>query len=155
MITLNTFRDFAKSFRKGLLLTLNFSVLNHAKVLLLNGFQLMGPLLQFIISKTNNKQSENKCACLKKCQKWCLTKSISVRRWMMWNLYANVYFSSFSSHLSAKQAPRKWNTRPDNGTKSVSVVMFAKRQLEPSPLFLVNRRFTVPDAMRKSMRLVV
>lgn len=46
------------------------------------------------------------------------------------------------------QALRRWNIRPDNGTRSASAVWFARIPLARRALSRANRRFTVPDVTR-------
>ena len=49
-----------------------------------------------------------------------------------------------------KQEPRKWSTRPGNGTKNASAAVYARQPSEPSRSSPVNRRSTALGAMRRS-----
>jgi len=48
------------------------------------------------------------------------------------------------------QVPRRWNTRPDNGTRSASAAWSARIRSARRALFRASKRFTVPDATRTS-----
>lgn len=49
------------------------------------------------------------------------------------------------------QALRKWNTRPDNGTRSVSVAWSVRIRSAQRASSRANRRFIVPDVTRTNL----
>jgi hypothetical protein len=53
------------------------------------------------------------------------------------------------------QARKRWNTRPDNGTKNASVVASAKLQSEQNRSSHANKISIVLAAMKSNLPLVV
>lgn len=54
-------------------------------------------------------------------------------------------------NLLALQALRRWNIRPDNGTRSVSAAWSARIRSVQRASSRANRRFTVPDVTRTNL----
>lgn len=67
------------------------------------------------------------------------------------SLCGNMAKSSFFFLVISFQVLKKWNIRPDNGTKNVFAVACARQQLEQSHLFLENKKSIALDAMKKNM----
>lgn len=67
-----------------------------------------------------------------------------IKTWTVaWLVVKKCYYNIF-------QEQRKWNTRPDNGTKSVSAVVYVKLRLALNHSYPENRKFSVPDVTKRN-----
>jgi len=65
-----------------------------------------------------------------------------------------IFLTHFRNSVFSQER-RKWNTKLDNGTRSVSAASYAKLRLVPKVSYPENRKFTAPVATKRNSLLGV